>query len=182
MAKKIVVVVDMQKDFIDGALGSAEAVKIVDRCAEKIKAAKANGDTVIFTRDTHGDDYLDTQEGHNLKVPHCINLTEGWLIDKDIRQALVGKDFDTIEKKTFGSEYLADGYGFCRKYDEVVFVGTCTDICVISNVLTYKAFHPEIPLVVYADLCAGLTPEKHEAALNVMQSCQVDIRYYTEGK
>ena len=92
----------------------------------------------------------------------------------------MGKNFDTIEKNTFGSEYLAEGYGYCRKYDEIVFVGTCTDICVISNVLTYKAFHPETPLVVYADLCAGLTKEKHEAALEVMRSCQVNVLNYKD--
>lgn len=177
--KRLLVIVDMQKDFIDGSLANKDAKAIVPDLCEFIK--EWDGD-IVCTQDTHSDDYLNTQEGKNLPIKHCINLTEGWLIDKDIREALVGRDFDTIEKKTFGSEYLAEGYGFCRKYDEVVFVGTCTDICVISNVLTYKAFHPETPLVVYADLCAGLTPEKHEAALNVMQSCQVDIRYYTEGK
>lgn len=177
--KKLLVIVDMQKDFIDGSLANKDAKAIVPNLCEFIK--EWDGD-IVCTQDTHRDDYLNTQEGRKLPVKHCIILTEGWLIDKDIREALVGKDFDTIEKKTFGSEYLAGGYGFCREYDEVVFVGTCTDICVISNVLAYKASHPETPLAVYADLCAGLTPEKHEAALKVMESCQVDIRYYTEGK
>ena len=175
---KLLVIIDMQKDFIDGSLANKDAKAIVPDICDLIR--EWDGE-IVCTQDTHDDNYLDTQEGKKLPVKHCINLSEGWLIDKDIREALVGKDFDTIEKKTFGSEYLADGYGFCR-YDEVVFVGTCTDICVISNVLTYKTFHPETSLVGYADLCAGLTPEKHEAALKVMESCQVDIRYYTEGK
>ena len=177
--EKLLVIVDMQKDFIDGSLANKDAKAIVPDLCKFIK--EWDGE-IVCTQDTHNDNYLETQEGKKLPVKHCINLTEGWLIDKDIREALVGKNFDTVEKETFGSSYLAKSYAFAPDYDEVVFVGTCTDICVISNVLTYKAFHPEIPLVVYADLCAGLTPEKHEAALEVMKSCQVDIRYYTEGK
>ena len=173
--KRLLVIVDMQKDFIDGSLANEDAKAIVPDLCKFIK--EWDGD-IVCTQDTHEDDYLDTQEGKNLPIPHCIFQTEGWLIDKDIREALVGKNFDTIEKNTFGSEYLAEGYGYCRKYDEIVFVGTCTDICVISNVLTYKAFHPETPLVVYADLCAGLTKEKHEAALEVMRSCQVNVLNY----
>lgn len=175
---KLLVIVDMQKDFIDGSLANKDAKAIVPDLCEFIK--EWDGE-ITCTLDTHHDDYLNTQEGKNLPIPHCIKLTEGWLIDKDIRKALVGRDVNIIEKETFGSCDLADRVSW-EDYDEVVFVGTCTDICVISNVLAYKAFHPETPLVVYADLCAGLTPEKHAAALNVMASCQVDIRYYTEGK
>jgi len=175
---KLLVIVDMQKDFIDGSLANKDAKAIVPDLCKFIK--EWDGD-ITCTLDTHHDDYLDTQEGKNLPIKHCIKLTEGWLIDKDIREALAGRDVNIIEKETFGSWDLADRINW-KGYDEVVFVGTCTDICVISNVLTVKAINRETPLVVYADLCAGLTPEKHEAALEVMKSCQVDVRYYTEGK
>lgn len=176
MAKKIVVVVDMQKDFIDGALGSAEAVKIVDRCAEKIKAAKANGDTVIFTRDTHGDDYMNTEEGKNLPVPHCIKGSNGW----QITGALAGiiEDPVILDKETFGSrdlgklvaEKLAEG-----DYDGIELFGLCTDICVISNALLIKAFCPDIPIYVDASCSAGVSPESHDTALKAMETCQIHV-------
>lgn len=181
--KKLLVIVDMQKDFIDGSLANPAAKAIVPGICDLIK--NWDGD-IVCTLDTHNDDYLKTQEGKNLRVEHCIYQKEGWLLDDDIRKAIYQFDKNIswfIEKPTFGSLVLGD---LCAdedvEYDEVIFVGTCTDICVISNVLLFKAFNPETPLVVYADLCAGLTPEKHAAALNVMESCQVDIRYYTEGK
>ena len=175
---KLLVIVDMQKDFIDGSLANKDAKAIVPDICDLIK--EWDGD-IICTQDTHYDDYLNTQEGKKLPVPHCILQTEGWLVDSEIRKALANKSVEYLAKETFGSYALAERINQ-EDYDEVVFVGTCTDICVVSNVLTVKAFNPETPLAVYADLCAGLTPEKHEAALNVMASCQVDIRYYTEGK
>ena len=182
--KKLLVIVDMQKDFIDGSLANKDAKAIVPGICDLIK--EWEGD-IVCTLDTHVDDYLESQEGKHLPVEHCIYQKEGWLLDANIRKAISEKNKPGeawfINKPTFGSVVLGS---FCededKEYDEVIFVGTCTDICVVSNVLLFKAFNPETPLAVYADLCAGLTPEKHEAALNVMQSCQVDIRYYTEGK
>lgn len=174
--KRLLVIVDMQNDFIDGSLANKDAEAIVPGICKLIK--EWDGD-IVCTLDTHLDNYLDTFEGTHLPIKHCIKQTKGWLLNKDIREALVGKKFDYLEKETFGSDLLGLIY---NDYDEVAFVGTCTDICVISNVLIYKARSSKTPITVFADLCAGLTPEKHEAALNVMESCQVDIRYYTEGK
>lgn len=176
MAKKIIVAVDMQKDFIDGALGSAEAVKIVDRCAEKIKAAKAEGDTVIFTRDTHFENYMNTEEGRNLPVPHCIKGTDGWQITAALAE-LAG-DALIVDKETFGSrdlgrivaEKLAEG-----GYDGVELFGLCTDICVISNALLIKAFCPDIPIYVDASCSAGVTPESHDTAVRAMETCQIHV-------
>ncbi len=176
MAKKIIVVVDMQKDFIDGALGSAEAVKIVDRCAEKIRAAKADGDAVIFTRDTHDENYMSTEEGKNLPVPHCIKESEGW----QITAALLGLADDSlvIDKETFGSREL--GKVVADKlseggYDSIELFGLCTDICVISNALLIKAFCPDIPIYVDASCSAGVTPESHDTAVKAMESCQIHV-------
>lgn len=176
MAKKIIVVVDMQKDFIDGALGSAEAVKIVDNCAEKIKAAKANGDIVIFTRDTHGENYMNTEEGKNLPVPHCIKGSDGWKITGALSQII--DDPVILDKETFGSrdlgklvaEKLAEG-----DYDRIELFGLCTDICVISNALLIKAFCPDIPIYVDASCSAGVTPESHDTALKAMEACQIHV-------
>jgi len=176
MAKKIIVAVDMQKDFIDGALGSAKAVKIVDRCAEKIKAAKAEGDTVIFTRDTHFENYMNTEEGRNLPVPHCIKGTDGWQITAALAE-LAG-DALIVDKETFGSrdlgrivaEKLAEG-----GYDGVELFGLCTDICVISNALLIKAFCPDIPIYVDASCSAGVTPESHDTAVRAMETCQIHV-------
>ena len=176
MGKKIIVVVDMQKDFIDGALGSAEAVKIVDRCADRIRAAKEAGDTVIFTRDTHGDDYMNTEEGRNLPVPHCIKGSEGWQIADRLADILT--DPEIIDKETFGSRELgkviADRLGE-GDYDCIELFGLCTDICVISNALLIKAFCPDIPIYVDASCSAGVTPESHDTALKAMESCQIHI-------
>ena len=176
MAKKIIVVVDMQKDFIDGALGSAEAVKIVDRCADKIKAAKANGDTVIFTRDTHGENYMNTEEGKNLPVPHCIKGSDGWQIVSELTEG--ESDPVIFDKLTFGSkelgEYIA---GKCAGGDveQIELIGLCTDICVISNALLIKAFCPNTPIFVDAACCAGVTPDSHDTALKSMETCQIHV-------
>lgn len=176
MAKKIIVVVDMQNDFIDGALGSAEAVKIVERCAEKIKAAKADGDTVIFTRDTHGENYMSTEEGKNLPVPHCIKGSDGWQITPVLAE-LVDNSL-IIDKETFGSrdlgklvaEKLVEG-----DYESVELFGLCTDICVISNALLIKAFCPDFPIYVDASCSAGVTPDSHDTAIRAMESCQIHV-------
>ena len=176
----ILIVVDMQNDFIDGALGTAEAVAIVPKVAEKVKGFKG---TVIFTRDTHGENYMQTQEGRNLPVPHCIRDTPGWALEPDIAKECV-QGMISFAKPTFGSaalcEYVralaeekgaADGKGFC-----VELCGVCTDICVVSNALLLKAALPEADFIVNSALCAGVTPQKHEAALETMRSCQIEVR------
>ena len=166
---KYLVVVDMQNDFIDGALGSAEAVKIVPY----VKSLIENFDgEVLFTRDTHYENYMETQEGENLPVPHCIYNTEGWQIHPEL-EAL--RKNEAINKITFGSKELADVLKDKTNIESITFVGLCTDICVISNVMITKAFHPEIPLIVDAKGCAGVTPDSHKTALNAMKAIQVKI-------
>lgn len=168
----ILIVVDMQKDFIDGALGTEEARKIVPKVKEKIQNFSGK---VLFTRDTHEKDYLDTQEGHNLPVPHCIRNTPGWQIHPDLET--LRKEFP-IDKVTFGSTELgnilkvADGE---EPIQSVTLVGLCTDICVISNALLIKAFLPEAEIIVDASCCAGVTQKSHRTALEAMQSCQIRI-------
>lgn len=166
---KVLVVVDMQNDFIDGALGSPEAKAIVPYVRETI----ANFDgVVLFTRDTHQPNYLDTQEGHNLPVPHCIEGTDGWQIRSELD---ILRKTEAIDKVTFGSTDLVkvlSGYG---DIESITFVGLCTDICVISNVMVVKAFFPEIPLIVDSKGCAGVTPSTHDNALEAMKMCQIKI-------
>ena len=172
--KKVLVVVDMQKDFVDGSLGTKEAVQIVPNVAEKIRAF--DGD-IFVTYDTHFENYLETAEGRKLPVEHCIKGTDGWKLDKDVAAALEGKVYTPVEKLTFGSvalpgmiEKAAGGEEFC-----VELIGLCTDICVVSNALLIKAAFPEVPIAVDSACCAGVTPEKHEAALETMRSCQIDV-------
>ncbi|HRR78200.1 MAG TPA: isochorismatase family cysteine hydrolase [Ruminococcus sp.] len=172
--KKFLVVVDMQKDFVDGALGSKEACAIVPAAVEKI----AGFDGEIFaTFDTHFGNYMETAEGRKLPVPHCIKGTAGWELDKDIAAALDAKGYTAVEKKTFGSvdlpaliEKAAGGEEF-----SIELIGLCTDICVISNALLLKANYPEADIAVDEKCCAGVTPEKHAAAIETMRSCQIDI-------
>ena len=167
------VIIDMQNDFIDGALGTKEAPAVVPRIEAKIVASKKDTSVstdLIFTQDTHGENYLDTQEGQKLPVPHCIKDTKGWNI---CRQLLPYTLFATIlEKPTFGS---TDLIAETAEYDRIVLMGVCTDICVISNALLLKAFAPELRVSVRADCCAGATPAGHETALAAMRACQVDI-------
>ncbi|MCR5440916.1 MAG: cysteine hydrolase [Lachnospiraceae bacterium] len=173
---KLIVVVDMQKDFIDGALGSAEAVKIVDRCAEKIEKARDAGDIIVFTRDTHGDDYMQTEEGRNLPVPHCIKGSEGWEISSGLQSLC--PDARVLDKETFGSKALGEyAAGLVKegKIDSAELFGLCTDICVISNALLIKAFCPDIPIGVDASCSAGVTPQSHDNALLAMESCQIHV-------
>lgn len=173
---KLLIVVDMQNDFIDGALGTAEAQKIVKNVNEKIKKYDENGDLVIFTADTHGENYLDTQEGRNLPVPHCVKGSPGWGISNDLFQP---EGSPVIEKNTFGSKELGIMLMELERSGEapeaIELVGLCTDICVISNALMAKAFLPEVPVSVDASCCAGVTPESHENALNAMKMCQIHI-------
>ena len=170
--QKILLVVDMQNDFIDGALGTAEAEKIVPLVKEKIEGFDG---TVLFTRDTHFDNYMETQEGKRLPVPHCIKGTEGWQIRKEL-DAL--RTTEAIDKLTFGSSEL--GQLLVKKNEEepiesITVIGLCTDICVISNALLAKAFRPEVEIRVDAKCCAGVTPQSHENALNAMSVCQIVI-------
>lgn len=166
------IVVDMQKDFIDGALGTREAEAIVAKVRDKAEHFKGK---VIFTRDTHQPDYLQTQEGKNLPVPHCIRGTAGWQIDAGLPEA---EAFAVIDKPSFGSvelgELLRDEYQR-EPIGRVTLVGLCTDICVISNALLVKAFLPETEIVVDASCCAGVTPESHQRALQAMKGCQIRI-------
>ncbi len=164
--KKTLIVVDMQKDFIDGSLGTKEAVAIVDNVKKKIAAYQAAGCEIIFTRDTHQADYLSTNEGKHLPVEHCIEGTEGWKIAEGLE--VPGAIY--IDKPSFGYLNWAD-----YKLEEVELVGLCTDICVVSNALIIKANYPEIKVTVDASCCAGVTPESHAAALTTMKMCQVEV-------
>lgn len=169
--KKVLVVVDMQKDFIDGALGTKEAVAIVDRVAETVRAFDGE---VIFTRDTHGSDYLETQEGRNLPVVHCIEGTDGWQLDKKL-QVLKTDSMKIFDKPTFGSVALAEYLKADKEIESITLVGLCTDICVISNALLIKANMPEVEIQVIEKCCAGVTPQSHANALEAMKMCQVNI-------
>ena len=171
--RKILLVIDMQKDFIDGSLGTKEAQTIVDRVAEEI--GKYPAENVFATRDTHPANYLDTQEGRNLPVVHCVKGTPGWELNEKIAAALGSAE--VIDKPTFGSVVLAEKIKALAEKEEleITLVGLCTDICVVSNALLVKAFLPETPVKVLADCCAGVTPESHKAALETMKMCQVEI-------
>ena len=170
--RELLLVIDMQNDFIDGALGTAEAVSIVENVAAKVKNFVG---TVMFTRDTHEEGYLETQEGRNLPVPHCIRGTHGWEICDALLPYVNG---EVIDKVTFGSSELG---GTLKAMDEadpisgVTLVGLCTDICVISNAMIVKAFLPEVPVTVDASCCAGVTLESHRNALAAMKMCQITV-------
>ena len=162
----------MQNDFINGSLGTPEAVSVVEKVKKKIRSYPP--EAVIATMDTHGPDYLSTQEGKNLPVEHCIRGTEGWQLRPDIA-ALLEKAV-IVEKPTFGSVDLAKRLSSMEDLEEVELVGLCTDICVVSNALLLKAAMPELKISVDAACCAGVTPEKHKAALETMRSCQIEVR------
>ena len=173
--KKILIVIDMQNDFIDGALGTPEAAAIVENVKAKIRSYPK--EHVFATRDTHTDLYLDTQEGRNLPVPHCIRGTQGWEIHPDIAELIFPDHI--MDKPTFGSTQLAKLMEILNRREEdgieIELVGLCTDICVVSNALYLKAALPETPISCDASCCAGVTPFKHEAALETMRSCQIKI-------
>lgn len=182
---KILVVVDMQNDFINGALGTPEAQAIVGNVAKKI--SEFDGDLICVTKDTHySDDYLNTQEGRLLPVEHCIEGTHGWRLDDTIASAIshaaidAGKSVSVFQKGTFGSVELGDylvelSARRKQRIEEIVFVGLCTDICVISNALLVKAFLPETKITVDATCCAGVTPASHNNALAAMKACQINV-------
>ena len=170
---KALIIIDMQKDFVTGALGTKEAQEMLPRLVKKLEAIVEEGAIdLIFTQDTHADNYLDTQEGKNLPVVHCVKKTHGWEIVPQL-QKFVKKANAVIEKKTFGSTRLPT---LLKPYEEVEFVGVCTDICVISNALLLKAFYPEQKISIDAKCCAGVNPKSHAEALNVMKMCQCRIR------
>lgn len=171
--KKILIVVDMQNDFIDGSLGTKEAQKIVQSVMYKIK--QYNTSNIYATRDTHGADYLSTQEGKNLPVEHCIKGTKGWEIREEIAELLDGAII--VDKPSFGSLELAELlYEENKKEElEIELIGLCTDICVVSNAILLKAKMPEVKISVDASCCAGVTPESHTAALETMKMCQINI-------
>lgn len=172
---KLYIVVDMQNDFITGSLGSKAAEKIVPTVTDVTTKAIQNGDKVIFTQDTHQTNYMNTQEGERLPIPHCIENSKGWEIIP-VLQPLAEKALITIKKPTFGSLSLIDYIRHnCPNVEEIILIGVCTDICVISNALLIKAAFPETRIVIYEDACAGVTPETHEAALITAKSCQIDI-------
>ncbi len=171
---KLLIVVDMQNDFINGSLGTKEAQAIVPNVSEKIKEYTTRGDSIIFTRDTHFSDYLDTQEGKKLPVAHCIKDTHGWQIADELKidNALF------VDKNTFGWEHwrstFKEYFGMVQ-FDSIELVGLCTDICVVSNALILKALFPETEISVDRKCCAGVTPHSHLAALETMKSCQINI-------
>lgn len=173
--KKILIVVDMQKDFVDGSLGSDMAQAIVGNVVNKIENHKGD---IIVTYDTHCESYMQTQEGRNLPVPHCIKGTDGWQLDSSVAQALEGKAYKTIEKPTFGSTELVDYVknNYSEGEFEIELIGLCTDICVVSNALLLKANFLETVISVDSSCCAGVTKESHEAALATMKMCQIAVK------
>ncbi|MCL1995874.1 MAG: cysteine hydrolase [Defluviitaleaceae bacterium] len=181
--QKVLVVIDMQKDFIDGTLGTKEAVGIVDAVAKRI--AESTNEIILFTQDTHGQDYLQTPEGKKLPVIHCVKNTPGWEIDPKIKLAwrenkstLIIDELqeNTFFKPVFGSVDLVEFLqSLQNKISEIELVGLCTDICVVSNAIMIKNTLPNIPIRVTASLCAGVTPKSHTEALNTMKMCQIDV-------
>jgi nicotinamidase-related amidase len=166
--KKTLIVIDMQNDFIDGALGTKEAQAIVPNVKKKIEEYEARGDAIVFTRDTHQSDYLNTNEGKHLPVEHCIEGTYGWEISNELN---LTSPYPIVDKPTFGNLNWKTFFDF----EEVELVGLCTDICVVSNALILKATFPEINITVDASCCAGVTPESHKAALTTMKMCQIEV-------
>lgn len=190
---KAIVVIDMQNDFIDGVLGTPEAQAIVPVMVERLREFDSTENLILFTKDTHYENYLETQEGKNLPVPHCIEGTPGWSINKqissyvDYESHFAGYSSRTIRKSrilkpTFGSTELGElirdlttHNGENYEIDEVILMGVCTDICVISNAMLIKAYCPELKVTVDASCCAGVTPESHKNALAAMKMCQINV-------
>ena len=172
--KHFLIVVDIQKDFVDGALGTAEAVAIVEHAARKIEGFDGG---IFVTYDTHFENYMDTAEGKKLPVPHCVKGTEGWELDRRIADALAGREFTAVEKYTFGSVDLPDLIREAAAGEDfdITLIGLCTDICVVSNALILKATFPEREVYVDSACCAGVTPASHEAALTTMKMCQINV-------
>ena len=172
--KKFLIVVDMQKDFVDGALGTKEAVSIVPNVVRKIEDFTG---AIFVTMDTHYENYMQTAEGKKLPVPHCIRGTDGWQLNEAVAAALAGKEHTVVEKITFGSVDLPGRIAQAAAGEDftVELVGLCTDICVVSNAMLLKANFPEMEISVDGTCCAGVTPATHEAALQVMGCCQINV-------
>ncbi len=172
--KQFLIVVDMQKDFVDGALGTKEAQAIVPAAVETIKNFEGQ---IFVTYDTHFENYMESAEGKKLPVPHCIKGTDGWKLDQQIQAALEGKEYTSVEKITFGSVDLPGLIKEAAGEEEfsIELIGLCTDICVVSNALLLKATYPEMPICVDPKCCAGVSPETHDAAIATMRCCQIDI-------
>ena len=173
--KHFLIVVDMQKDFVDGALGTPEAAAIVPAVCEKIRAFEGE---IFVTYDTHPTTYLDTAEGKKLPVTHCVKDTPGWQLDAAVAAALAEKAYTVVEKPTFGSTDLPALVAQAAGEEDfsVTLIGLCTDICVVSNALLLKAHFPEQTICVDAACCAGVTPDTHAAALQTMTMCQIDVK------
>ena len=171
--KELLVVIDMQNDFVTGSLGTKEACAITEKVRQKIVSWTAEGGEVVFTRDTHGENYLETQEGRKLPITHCIRGSEGWEIIPQL-QPFAG-DSRIFDKPAFGSVELAE-YIRGGGYEAVEMIGACTDICVVPNALLDKAYVPELPVSVDASCCAGVTLESHHAALCTMRMCQILVK------
>lgn len=174
--KKCLIIIDMQNDFIDGSLSNKSAQDIIPAILEELRMG--GYEHIVFTRDTHTKNYLNTPEGKRLPVEHCIMGTEGWELNQEILEdACFGCDsISFFDKPTFGSLGLLSHIQSQGDFDEVVVCGTCTDICVVSNVLILKTMKPDLNITVLGNACAGLTPEKHQAALEVMKSCQINVK------
>ena len=173
---KLLIVVDMQNDFCFGALANPMAVSVIPQIVDEIKAYKSEGNKVVFTRDTHAENYMETEEGKNLPVPHCIKGTKGWELVDYIKELVTDED-EVFDKVTFGSDGLynyLDNYG--SSFDEIELVGVCTDICVISNAVLAKTACPNAHIVIDAGCCAGVTVESHETALNAMKALQMEVK------
>lgn len=168
---KVLAVIDMQNDFVEGALGTAEAEGIVENVRRKICRYQEQDECIVYTRDTHQTDYLNTQEGRRLPVEHCISGSKGW----EIAEGLYVDGAKVIDKPAFGSLELAEYLGTLGGIEQIELVGLCTDICVISNAMILKAKFPETRIVVDSHCCAGVTPKTHENALKAMKICQIDV-------
>lgn len=173
MNKRLLIVVDMQNDFVFGSLANPMAEAIIPSIVKEMDAS----DFIIFTRDTHYNNYLQTAEGKKLPIKHCIKESEGWQIVEPLMKHArsTNTPFDFVNKETFGLHSWNNYSNIISRYDEIELVGTCTDICVVSNALILKSIFPEMKIIVKASACAGLTKEKHEAALETMRSCQIDV-------
>lgn len=171
--KKALVIIDMQNDFIYGVLGNDECRAIVPEVVKRVQRAVDDNTDIIFTQDTHQEDYLSTQEGRKLPVSHCIRHTDGWKIIPELAEAAEQRGI-IFTKETFGSRAMAE-YIREHDYEEIELIGVCTDICVISNAMTIKAFAPELEISVNESCCAGVTPQSHRTAVEAMKACQINI-------
>lgn len=171
--KKVLVVIDMQNDFITGVLGNSECRAVVPHVVKRVQEAVNDHTDLLFSQDTHQENYLSTQEGRKLPIPHCIENTDGWNIIPELEETAEQKGI-VFKKETFGSRDIAE-YVKAHGYEEVELIGVCTDICVISNAMTIKSFVPEAEISVNEACCAGVTPQSHRTAVEAMKACQINL-------